>query len=258
MPAARRAFRHPGEGRGPASDTAALSPFPSPVAKQWEKVADRPDEGLFPSDGLADRGPHPPFGHLLPSCGREKGIGGRTSLSPCPDVIRASSPVAAKGCPARRPGMVRRGRGSRPPRRHADYSEWRHTDEVRGPACGCHNGISAFTMIMLGAMDTKSGALRSSILASVAHVDLGTFDARPSRSLKGSLWISSVPLRGKTRQKCSARGSDSAPEATAISADVATRYRLFSFLQTLVPSLQKCLVVSWAGEPAGLRCCASY
>jgi hypothetical protein len=29
-------------------------------------VADRPDEGLFPPAGLAERGPHPPFGDLLP------------------------------------------------------------------------------------------------------------------------------------------------------------------------------------------------
>ncbi|WP_395660313.1 hypothetical protein, partial [Aestuariivirga sp.] len=40
--------------------------FPSPVAARWEKVAGRPDEGFFQAAGYAERGPHPPFGHLLP------------------------------------------------------------------------------------------------------------------------------------------------------------------------------------------------
>jgi hypothetical protein len=32
----------------------------------WEKVANRPDEGLFQPALIAERNPHPPFGHLLP------------------------------------------------------------------------------------------------------------------------------------------------------------------------------------------------
>jgi ABC-type transport system involved in cytochrome bd biosynthesis fused ATPase/permease subunit len=36
---------------------------------RWEKVAQATDEGLFPQVVPVDRGPHPPFGHLLPSRG---------------------------------------------------------------------------------------------------------------------------------------------------------------------------------------------
>src|SRR5690349_6117239 len=53
---------------------------PSPVAQQWERVAEgrvralcRHEAVLFGASHISRKSPHPPFGHLLPSFGREKG-----------------------------------------------------------------------------------------------------------------------------------------------------------------------------------------